>query len=49
MAGIDAHAQGYDAHLAGASETSNPYPVDDDRHLSWNDGWNEAAEDTDRE
>lgn len=40
----DARAEGYDAYLAGKSETSNPYEVDDNRHLDWNDGFAQAAE-----
>ena len=29
----------FDAAIAGKSETENPYPVETDAHLSWNDGW----------
>ena len=40
----DPYAEGADAYLAGASDTSNPYAPDSDEHLSWNDGWNSQAE-----
>ena len=43
----DAYEEGYNARLAGKSETANPYDPDDDtdiRHMEWNDGWT-AAED----
>lgn len=40
----DAYAEGVDAYHLGMSETDNPFPEGSDDHLSWNDGWNEAAE-----
>lgn len=40
---------GYDAYLSGTDESKNPYPTTDDRHLSWNDGWAEAAKDNEGE
>lgn len=45
MSDTDPHAEGREAHDAGKSETANPYPEDSDNFMSWNDGWNEAAED----
>lgn len=40
----EAWDEGYDARCEGIDETRNPYPPTDDRHLSWNDGYNSAAE-----
>ena len=42
----DAYAEGVDAFLSGASESENPYDLDtqEDDHMSWNDGYNSAAE-----
>jgi ribosome modulation factor len=42
----DPFAEGYEARMAGRSDTDNPYDLTDqeDAHLSWNDGWNEADE-----
>ncbi len=39
MSDNDPYAEGAEARLSGASETSNPYPDDSDDYLSWNDGW----------
>lgn len=43
MSAPDARAEGFDAYLAGYSETSNPYDVSSDEHLDWNDGFAAAA------
>jgi hypothetical protein len=40
----DPYAEGADAYLAGVDEMDNPYPVDSDDHLSWNDGYSSMAE-----
>lgn len=40
----DAFAEGADAYLAGESESANPYDVECDDHLNWNDGWNSQAD-----
>lgn len=42
----DPYAEGYDAFVRGLSETDNPYdPVlEDEEHLSWNDGYAAAEE-----
>jgi hypothetical protein len=45
----DHFAEGYEAHDAGQPETANPYPVETDAHLSWNDGWYSAALDAEGE
>lgn len=44
---MDPFSEGFEAHDLGQPETANPYPVDSDDHLSWNDGWAEAAADED--
>lgn len=44
MSGNDPFAEGREAHDSNKPETANPYPEDSDDHLSWNDGWNEGAE-----
>ncbi len=41
----DPGAEGREAHDAGESETSCPYPEGSDDEASWLDGWNAAAED----
>jgi hypothetical protein len=33
------YEQGAEARLAGKPETANPFDVETDDHLSWNDGW----------
>lgn len=40
---MDAKNEGRTAYFNGRSETANPYPPEDDRHLSWNDGFIEAC------
>jgi len=40
----DPKSDGFQAYLDGAEESANPYPADSDDHLSWNDGFNEAAD-----
>ncbi len=40
----DPHAEGREAHDAGQSETSNPYPDEHPDFMSWNDGYQAAAE-----
>ena len=40
----DPNAEGREAYNGGQSETANPYPENSDDHLSWNDGWEAAAE-----
>lgn len=42
--GEDPFAEGADAALAGASDTSNPYAPETDAHLSWNDGYWETRD-----
>jgi ribosome modulation factor len=39
-----ARIEGEDAYFNGLSETANPYPADDERHLSWSNGWLNAQE-----
>ncbi len=39
-----AKEKGYDAFLTGKDESSNPYSVTTDEHLSWNDGYHEAED-----
>lgn len=43
----DAYNAGYLAYLAGDEETANPYDLatEEEAHLSWNDGWQCAADD----
>lgn len=43
----DPYAEGYDAGLAGQSETANPYDLDTQEadHMSWNDGYMAAEAD----
>lgn len=43
---LEARIEGEDAYFHGLSESANPYEVDDDRHLSWNDGYNDALDDS---
>jgi hypothetical protein len=31
--------EGLDAAMADYDETDNPYPIESDEYLSWNDGW----------
>ena len=38
---------GYTAHFEGFGLESNPYPHDDDRHLTWNDGFEKSEDDLD--
>lgn len=45
----DAFVAGYDACYKNKSESSNPYDPQSDDFLSWNDGFNEAAEERDGE
>ena len=40
----DPYAEGADAALAGASDTTNPYPPATDEEASWNDGYMSIAE-----
>jgi len=40
----DPFAEGYDAHLVGRSETSNPYEIGSDAGMSWADGFAKAAD-----
>lgn len=40
----DAYDEGFDACLAGRSETSNPYEIGTDAAMDWNDGFAAAAE-----
>jgi len=42
----DYYAEGYDAYMSGRDETANPYEIseNEDAHLSWNDGWNQACD-----
>ena len=35
----DPFTEGAEARLAGDPESANPYDIEDDAHLSWNDGW----------
>lgn len=41
-----AYDQGYDAWNRGLHSSDNPYDPDEqgDNHLSWDEGWNDAAE-----
>jgi hypothetical protein len=45
----EAFNEGYDARCEGVDESRNPYPPSDDKHLSWNDGFNAAAEEAEGE
>jgi hypothetical protein len=40
----DPYAEGADAALAGASDTTNPYPIASDEEASWNDGYLSIAD-----
>lgn len=40
----EAFNEGFEAYGDGEDESKNPYPPSDDKHLSWNDGWAQAAE-----
>lgn len=40
----DPYAEGAEAYAAGHDDTANPYPLRTPEHLSWNDGWNYAAD-----
>ena len=40
----DPVTEGREAFDTGLSETANPYPCDSEAHLSWNAGFNQAAE-----
>ncbi len=40
----EAWMEGYDAADSGEEESANPYPVQSDEHLSWNDGYMARAE-----
>jgi hypothetical protein len=44
----NAFDEGAEARLSGLPETANPYPVEDDEHLDWNDGW-ASIDDVDEE
>jgi hypothetical protein len=41
---IDAFLEGREASEAGRSDLDNPFDSGTDHYLSWNDGWNAAAE-----
>lgn len=45
----DAYNEGYEAAFAGLPESKNPYPIESDEHLSWNDGYMAAEEEMDGE
>lgn len=45
----DAYDEGFDAYLAGRSETNNPYEIGSDQAMDWNDGFAAAAELEDEE
>lgn len=40
-----AFQEGYQAFLDNLTEAANPYPSDQDEHLSWNDGYMKADDD----
>ncbi len=40
----DPYAEGVEAHDAGQLDTANPYDDEHPDFMSWNDGWNAAAE-----
>ncbi|MEM7291038.1 MAG: hypothetical protein AAF412_11835 [Pseudomonadota bacterium] len=42
----DPYAEGCEAYDAGSGEDANPYDIetDEDDHMSWNDGWQNAAD-----
>ena len=40
----DAFAEGFEAYVTGVSVTDNPYEAGTPDHLSWNDGWQEGAD-----
>lgn len=42
-AALEARSAGDAAYFAGLSETDNPYDHGTDEHLSWNDGYMQAA------
>lgn len=42
--GAGEYDQGYEAYLAGRAHTANPYDFDTRAHLSWENGWFEAAD-----
>lgn len=41
----DAFKAGQKAYADGRDETSNPYDLETDEALDWNDGWGVAADD----
>jgi len=44
---VESYWQGYDAYKDGKNIIiDNPYPLKDTRHISWCNGYNEAAEDS---
>ena len=49
MGNRDPFAEGKDAFLAGQSETANPYDDQSDDFASWNDGWNEGAQEAEED
>lgn len=42
--GAGEYDQGYEAYLSGRPHTANPYDFDTRAHLSWENGWFEAAD-----
>jgi ribosome modulation factor len=45
----DPYAEGYEAAMCGAGDLANPYDIKTDTHLSWNDGYNAAMEDMEKD
>lgn len=39
--------EGYDAFMSGKADFECPYEIGTDEAMSWNDGWHQAAEDSD--
>jgi len=42
---LDAYDKGYNAYYeAGNIPPNNPFPVDSEKYLDWEDGWADAAD-----
>lgn len=40
---LNAYNEGYHAFLVGLDETQNPYEIETDAYLYWEDGYSEAS------
>lgn len=43
------YLEGYDDYLQGRSSTENPYEYATDQYVSWENGWNAAYSESEKE